>query len=144
MTAQRRVILETLDSLRSLGEHPTADQVYEVARERDDTLHPTTVYRTLGWLADAGLVHPCFLQERGDRCEHFDPATPAGHHHFVCTRCGQVIEFASPHVEQARAQFARQHRVTIERAFLTMHGLCEHCREETLGNGTRPDANEHR
>jgi Fe2+ or Zn2+ uptake regulation protein len=139
MTAQRRAILETL---QDLGGHPTADQVYAAARERDQAIHPTTVYRTLGWLADAGLVNPRHLEARGDRCEHFDPALPAEHHHFVCTHCGRVIEFRSRQIEELKAQFAQQHHVSIERAFLSMHGLCEQCREEQPGNGTRPHADE--
>ena len=138
MTAQRRAILETL---QDLGGHPTADQVYTAARERDDTVHPTTVYRTLGWLADAGLVNPCHLELRGDRCEHFDPAPPTEHHHFVCSGCGRVIEFRSEAIEELKALFARQYRVSIERAFLSMHGLCQQCRG-IQENGTRTVADE--
>jgi Fe2+ or Zn2+ uptake regulation protein len=124
MTAQRRLILQTLDDL---GGHPTADQVYQAAHRHDVALHPTTVYRTLGWLADAGLVNPRHLEPRGDRCEHYDPASPVEHHHFVCTRCGRVVEFAASGLEQIKQQFVAAHGVRITQASLTLHGLCAAC-----------------
>jgi Fur family transcriptional regulator, ferric uptake regulator len=125
MTGQRRLILETLDRM---GGHPTAEQIYDAVRRRDETINPSTIYRTLGWLAEAGLVNPRRL-EPGLRREQFDPALPGEHHHFVCTRCGRVIEFAAEQIEQIKKGFARQQGVAIERASLTLYGVCAECLE---------------
>ena len=61
MTTQRRIILEALEALGAQGEHPNAEQVYEVVRRQNDAIHTSTVYRTLGWLAEAGLVNAQYL-----------------------------------------------------------------------------------
>jgi Fe2+ or Zn2+ uptake regulation protein len=124
MTVQRRLIVETLEAL---GGHPTAEQVYQAARRHDLTLHPTTVYRTLSWLAEAGLVGSRHMEPRGDRCEHFEPASRSEHHHFVCAECGRVIEFAAPPLERIKKDFARRHGVRVDAASLTLHGLCRAC-----------------
>lgn len=127
MTAQRRLILETLEQL---GGHPNAEQVYAAVRQRDARIHPSTVYRTLGWLADQGLVDTRHLDsDRGDRCEHYDSANRSEHHHFVCTACEQVIEFAWP-VEDAKRAVAERFSVVAERASLTVYGLCATCRTD--------------
>jgi Fur family ferric uptake transcriptional regulator len=127
MTAQRRLILETLDRM---GGHPTAEQIYDAVRRRNATINPSTIYRTLGWLAEVGLVNSRRLEP--GRREQFDPALPGEHHHFVCTRCGRVIEFAAEQIEQVKTGFARQQGVTIERASLTLYGICAQCiRRET-------------
>ncbi len=127
MTAQRRLILEALEQL---GGHPNAEQIYQAVRQHDARIHPSTVYRTLGWLADQGLVNTRHLDSgRGDRCEHYDPATQLEHHHFVCTACEHVIEFDWP-VEDAKRAVAEQFGVTVERASLTVYGLCAICREK--------------
>lgn len=127
MTAQRRLILETLEQL---GGHPNAEQVYEAVRQRAARIHPATVYRTLGWLADQGLVNTRHLDgSRGDRCEHYDPASRAEHHHFVCTVCEQVIEFDWP-MEDAKQAVAARFGVAVARASLTVYGLCATCREK--------------
>jgi Fe2+ or Zn2+ uptake regulation protein len=124
MTPQRQLILETLDTL---GGHPTAEQVLRAAQRRNAALHPTTVYRTLAWLTDAGLVTARHLEPRGDRCEHYDPVSPVEHHHFVCTGCGCVIEFEAAAVAQVKRQFAERNAARVDLASLTLHGLCAQC-----------------
>ncbi|MDQ1301452.1 MAG: Fur family transcriptional regulator, ferric uptake regulator [Chloroflexota bacterium] len=141
MTAQRRLILETLETLSS---HPTAEEVYALVQERDPRLNPSTVYRTLAWLEGAGLVSHCHLDTGpdGEHSERYDPVTPVEHHHFICTRCGQVIEFSLPQIETIKAQFAMQHAVTVERAALSLYGTCASCRagnQEPEAGGSQHD-----
>ena len=128
MTAQRRLILETLESL---GGHPTADEVYAVVQRRDPRLNPSTIYRTLAWLESAGLVSHCHLDAgpSGEHSERYDPVTPVEHHHFVCTMCGQVTEFEAPQLEPIKAGFATEHSVIVEKAALTLYGQCATCKD---------------
>jgi Fe2+ or Zn2+ uptake regulation protein len=134
MTAQRRIIL---DALTELAEHPTADEVYALAQARDRRLNPSTVYRTLAWLENAGLVSHCHLDAGpdGERSERYDPVTPTEHHHFICTRCGQVIEFAAAQIETIKAEFARSYDAAVEKAALTLYGLCAECQGAQLATG---------
>lgn len=135
MTAQRRLILETLNAL---GGHPTADEILTAARRRDASLNPSTVYRTLAWLERAGLVNHCHLDSGpdGERSERYDPVTPTEHHHFVCTACGQVIEFEAPDLGRVKAEVARQNRCVVERAALTLFGLCGRCQDLKAGRNS--------
>ena len=141
MTAQRRLILNTLDSM---GGHPTAEQVYTAVARQNPTINPSTVYRTLAWLANAGLVSPLRLGARRQpgSAEQYDPALPAEHHHFVCTGCGSVTEFTSAAVDAAKRSYARHHGAAVERGSLTLYGTCARCRTasepEALGAG-RPE-----
>ena len=127
MTAQRRAILETLEAM---GGHPTAEEVYQAARQSDRAINPSTVYRTLHWLADAGLVAATWLgPERCRRQEPLGRAVPVEHHHFVCTSCGQVIEFTAPQVAALRADFCAAHGASVERAAVTLYGVCASCQD---------------
>jgi Fur family peroxide stress response transcriptional regulator len=85
LTTQRRVILEELLGRR---DHPTADQIFEVVRERLPSLSRTTVYRVLEALVEVGaarrVLHP-------DAVARFDPVTDR-HHHLVCERCGALVD----------------------------------------------------
>jgi Fur family transcriptional regulator, ferric uptake regulator len=127
MTSQRRLILQTLNDL---GGHPTADEICAAARQRDASLHPSTVYRTLAWLESARLVDHCHLDAGSENrhSERFDPVTPVEHHHFVCTACNRVIEFEASHVERIKQDFADQYGAAVERSALTLYGLCPACR----------------
>ncbi|MCX7670426.1 MAG: transcriptional repressor [Anaerolineae bacterium] len=130
MTLQRRIILEAFSAL---AEHPTADEVYALARAKDPRLNPSTVYRTLAWLESAGLVSHCHLDAgpEGEHAERYDPVTPVEHHHFICTVCGDVVEFVAPQIEDLKAEYAARHGVTVEKAALSLYGVCAQCRAQT-------------
>lgn len=130
MTAQRRLILETLEDLER---HPTAEELYEAASKRDSNLNLSTVYRTLRWLEQEGLVSSRrFDEER--RQERFDPFLPAEHHHFLCTVCKQVIEFHDPSIEAIKSNFEEQTGAHVESASVTFYGLCLQCGETADAN----------
>lgn len=74
-----------------LGEsdrHPSAEAVYEIARERMPTISLRTVYQILNDLAAMGELHQLRL---GPGSSRFDPNTEP-HHHLVCESCGEVVD----------------------------------------------------
>ena len=125
LTAQRRLLFAILDSL---GEHPTAEELFLLAREQDPDLNLSTVYRTLRWLEAENLVSArVFNEER--RQERFDPALPSEHHHFMCTRCSNVIEFDSHLFESIKSQFQELNGARVNTGSIVLYGLCAECRK---------------
>ena len=124
MTAQRRLILETLQNLNT---HPTAEELYEIASKKDPSLHLSTIYRTLRWLQQEGLVSSRFFDE-DTRMERFDPASPSEHYHFLCTSCKTVIEFDNLLVNTIKAQFELHSGAQVESGSVVLYGLCANCR----------------
>jgi Fur family transcriptional regulator, ferric uptake regulator len=83
MTSQRRIILE---ELRKTKTHPTADELYVVARKRLPKISLGTVYRNLDQLAESGEIlklEMCGCQKRFDGNTH-------EHFHARCQGCGRV------------------------------------------------------
>lgn len=126
MTAQRRMILE---ALQCLGCHPTAEEIFAVVNRRDPSLHLSTVYRTLRWLEQEGLVSGRRFDET-ERTERFDPVLPSEHHHFICTVCKNVIEFEHPLIERIKAEFAAQNQAHVANASMMLYGVCAACIEK--------------
>lgn len=126
MTAQRRLILETLDRM---GSHPTAEELYAAARQEDPSLHLSTVYRTLRWLEAESLVSTRFFDEER-RQERFDPAAPSEHYHFLCTECKTVIEFDTLLVNTIKAQFELHSGAQVEIGSVVLYGRCALCRQQ--------------
>jgi len=126
MTAQRRLILETLENTSS---HPTAEELFEVVRKFDTKIHLSTVYRTLRWLEQEGLVSARRFDE-GQRQERFDPALPSEHDHFVCKSCQRVIEFNDSQKQTIRDQFEIETGATVETISIELYGLCADCQLE--------------
>ena len=123
MTAQRRLILETLETLSG---HPTAEQVFHIARQRDPALNLSTVYRTLRWLEQENLVSTRLFAE-GRRQERFDAALPSEHHHFMCTDCKRVIEFDTDLIETIKSRFEAETGARVATGAIMLYGLCETC-----------------
>ena len=126
MTSQRRLIMETLSEM---GSHPTAEEIFTLAREKDPSLHLSTVYRTLRWLEQEGLVHSRFFDDER-RQERFDPAPEKEHYHFFCTECKRVIEFDTLLVNAIKAQFELHTGAEVEIGSVVLYGLCAVCREK--------------
>lgn len=130
MTAQRRLILEVFES----GEdHPTADEIYRRARAADESLHLSTVYRTLRWLEEEGFVSPRWFEDER-RQERFDPVVmdDLDHYHFRCRICNEIVEFAEPMVETIKNTYHQQFGGKVESASLTLYGVCGRCSKKYL------------
>lgn len=125
MTAQRRLILETLENC---ADHPTAEEIYARARQADGSLHLSTVYRTLHWLAEEGLVNPRWFEDERPQ-QHFDPVSEddGDHYHFRCQICNNIIEFSEPLMDAIKQSFQQRHGGRIESATLTLYGICRDC-----------------
>jgi Fur family ferric uptake transcriptional regulator len=82
-TRQRQVVLE---ELRKLTSHPTAAELYEIARKRLPKISLGTVYRNLELLAGQGLIRK--LETNGAKAR-FDGDVSI-HHHVRCSKCGRV------------------------------------------------------
>jgi Fur family peroxide stress response transcriptional regulator len=82
---QREAVLHVV---RNTDKHPTADWVYEQVRQVLPNVSLGTVYRNLNLLADEGLVQRVILDDGAVR---FDGKTNQ-HHHFVCTKTGNIFD----------------------------------------------------
>ena len=124
LTSQRRLIVEVLENL---GSHPTAEELHELVKKYDTNVHLSTVYRTLRWLEEEGLVSARVFN--GDlRQERFDPVAPSEHYHFVCVNCNKVIEFNTLLVNAIKAQFELHSGAMVETGSVVLYGICSDCR----------------
>lgn len=119
MTACRQAILRVLAGTRS---HPDARWVYERVQQVLPGVSLSTVYRTLAWLRDRGLVLE-FPTPRGARYD----ADVREHHHVTCRVCGRMEDLDAslnpPPAEAVRhPAFA-----SIESARVELTGLCAEC-----------------
>jgi len=122
ITPQREMIIETLAHDTS---HLTAEEIYARVRERTKAINLATVYRTLEWLVEQGLVSRSDL---GTGQEMYCTIMHGPHIHLVCRRCGAVIDadyrLAVPLAERLQSGYG----FAPDLQHLTMPGLCAACR----------------
>ncbi|MDK2879462.1 MAG: Fur family transcriptional regulator, peroxide stress response regulator [Thermoanaerobacteraceae bacterium] len=123
-TRQRDLILKTLRSTKS---HPTADWIYEKVKKEMPNISLGTVYRNLGTLKEMGEI---LELNYGSKFSRFD-GNPENHYHFVCTRCGKVLDVEGcPVDKQLDETVSRENGVEVFFHRTEFYGLCRDCKEE--------------
>ncbi len=125
ITAQRRTVLEVI--ARHKG-HPTAEEIYDKARQINPRISLATVYRTLTVLRDTGLIDQLYLSSDHDRA-HFELSGSSEHFHFHCLGCGKVVEFQNRRVVDFVAKELTQDAqiAEITEVCVCAEGYCEAC-----------------
>ena len=78
--------------IRGRHDHPTAGDIFEAARQRLPGISYATVYNSLRYLKDAGLVHEISF---GDSASRYDGVMER-HDHAICNECGKLVDLDMP------------------------------------------------
>lgn len=119
LTHQRMVIFQEVAGMDC---HPDAETVYRAVRSRLPMVSLDTVYRTLWLLQDLGLVRVLGARDR----VRFDGNTRP-HHHFVCRKCGAMLDFCSSEYDRVKIPQVVRALGKPETARVEILGTCVEC-----------------
>jgi Fur family transcriptional regulator, peroxide stress response regulator len=122
LTRQRRVVL---DVVQAGDHHPTAAEVFDAARRKMPGISFATVYNSLRFLCDQGLIHEINF---GNGASRYDRETDR-HDHAVCSQCGKLVDFDLPGTVALIRPAARASKFKAESIHLTLVGVCPKCRD---------------
>ncbi len=120
MTPQRLAILHVLH--HSSG-HLSPLEVFNAAKKELPSLTEPTVYRTLDFLAENGLVRP---SHRGNGRVSYEIAG-SDHHHLVCRNCGNEMEVEHSLLKTMYQKLESTSGYKLTDSHLTFFGLCPQC-----------------
>jgi Fur family peroxide stress response transcriptional regulator len=120
LTHQR---MEIFREVAQAGDHPDAEKVFQGVRERMPTVSLDTVYRTLWWLKELGLIRTLGTSRKRTR---FD-ANLSRHHHFVCMECGLTRDFYSDKFDTLTLPESVQSIGYVEKTQVEVKGVCLEC-----------------
>ncbi len=115
-----------LNKLRSTKCHPTAEWLYQNLKSAYPDLSLGTVYRNLAQFKDEGLVASIGVINGQER---FD-ANVTPHTHFVCSKCGAVIDVPGVFRSDEVIRSARRMGFEVTSCEILLHGLCPKCRKK--------------
>jgi Fe2+ or Zn2+ uptake regulation protein len=121
VTSQRLVLHRVL---HDLGHHATAEEVLQAAAPHLPGLSLPTVYATLDLFERLGVARRI---DGAGSAVLYDPRTDA-HHHFLCRRCGRVVDVDAGVDERRLAAAARAAGLEVDGVEVTLRGLCPDCR----------------
>jgi len=122
LTPQRQAVLQVVGES---AEHLTAGEIFEAARRVLPSISYATVYNSLKYLKEAGLINEVSF---GNGASRYDRET-ARHDHALCSRCGRLVDFDLEETTQLMRAAARRSRFKPESISLTLVGLCPDCRD---------------
>jgi Fur family transcriptional regulator, ferric uptake regulator len=120
MTPQRHTIMHIL---KASSRHLSPSQVFEQARMSVPGITEATVYRTLEFLVQAGVVQPTL---DGNRHLVYE-ITGHDHHHLICRSCGMSLEVEHDLLRKLYKQLEVSSGYQLTNSHLTLIGLCPAC-----------------
>ncbi|MDO5111392.1 MAG: transcriptional repressor [Clostridia bacterium] len=129
-TTQRQLVLKIVNESM---DHPTADKIYERARQVDPSISVGTVYRNLNLLSQLGEILHLTVPSGPD---HYD-FNLQDHYHFFCRRCHRVEDMKQVEVAIKTNAGALMPGYRLEGHKLIFFGLCPACIEGKTKEDTK-------
>ena len=124
-TGLRRQVLELV-----WAEHKPA-KAYDLLKKLSDIrsgVAPTTVYRTLDFLQERGLVHKIESLNAYVGCSQ--PNAEHSGHFLICEACSEIKEIENSEISVWLERAAQDEEFKIKTETVELHGLCNRCRPE--------------
>jgi len=123
-TAQRDDIARVFFQL---GRHVSAEELYVEVKKVNPHVGYATIYRTLKLLKECELVNERHFDDLQAQAR-YEIVTKRHHDHFICERCGKIIEFENQRIERLQEIVARDLGALLTRHKMELYGLCADCR----------------
>jgi Fur family transcriptional regulator, peroxide stress response regulator len=120
LTKAREVVLRVI---RGANEHLTANEVFDSARRELPSISFATVYNSLRYLKDSGLIDEI---QFGNGASRYDRMTHR-HDHAICTDCGKLVDIEMEIPADVLKRAAKRSRFKPERLEFTLRGKCPDC-----------------
>lgn len=125
-TRQRELIAEVFFSSQG---HLKVEDLLDRVRAQDPQVSLATVYRTMKLLTECGLASP---HQFGDGHTRYEPSDGQEQHHdhMICKRCGLIVEFCNPHIEELQELIAAEKGFMVTEHKMELYGLCARCQSD--------------
>jgi Fur family transcriptional regulator, ferric uptake regulator len=124
LTPQRLIVLEVI---KSNGRHLTAEEIHAAVLSHQPYINIATIYRTLQWLQEVGLVAPITLGSGPLRYEYVSGTV---HHHLICQECGYEQEIGDDILAALKQQLLERYGFSAQMSHLALLGRCTACQHE--------------
>ncbi len=112
-----------LNAVRQLGNHPTADDVYNYVVQMHPNISMGTVYRNLNSLAEDGILVKISVPDAADRFDH----TLEKHYHIKCMNCKEFVDVNLDYMQDLDDKVAELTKYKILSHDVVFKGICHNC-----------------
>lgn len=124
-----KIRLNIIDLLEQSEELLSAQDIYNIFYEKDDSMNLSTVYRTLDKLADAKIINKIDLEQETQILYEFNHDE---HHHFlVCKSCNKITPIYGCPLHDYELQLTNQTGFKITSHKIEFYGYCKDCQKDS-------------
>lgn len=123
VTPQR---IAVYNMLMNTYEHPNAEMIYKTLEPTNPTMSLATVYKTLDFFKQLGLVQELNVGEPSSRYD----AVVQCHPHTVCKVCGKVEDLHMEQLTEVAKKLVPDLDFDVEMEQLILYGTCGTCRKK--------------
>lgn len=102
-----------------------AYELLDALKLTESSAKPATVYRTLDFLLEFGLIHKIESTNAFVACHHFDCSHPV--QFLICDTCGDVKEIQSEGLKDTLDKQAQTVGFNVVKQTIEAHGTCVTC-----------------
>lgn len=119
---------EIIEMIKNLYNHPTAEEIYFLTKQKDSAVSRSTVYRNLNVLVEQGMVTQIAVSNGPDRYDY--RKNREEHGHVVCTKCGKICDFQyNFDTTELKNRIEKQTGIEISEDGIVIKGICNSCKK---------------
>ncbi|WP_180174583.1 MULTISPECIES: transcriptional repressor [unclassified Acinetobacter] len=126
LTPLRKEVLELI--LNASGPMGAYDLLAKIKSESDRPAAPPTVYRTLDFLLEKGLIHRLTSINAYIPCCHPREGHQAAF--LICTECKNVTEASAQGLLKQLDELSASDQFTAHHSIIEISGICQQCRNK--------------
>ena len=111
--------------MEQLCDHPTAEEIFDLAARECPGLSLGTVYRNLNLLCENGRLLKVPIPGASDRFDH----TLVDHAHAYCTQCGSVTDVLPEALPLLQDALREGSGFQVRQMNLVLEGICPQCQK---------------
>ena len=117
--------LDILDAFLETEEHITLEELCRLLEEKGHSFDPKFVRQCLNRMVDLGFAQRKQFEGQPIRYEHRHLGKH--HDHLICTKCGNILEFANDDMERLQLEISAQYGFHMLQHRMDIYGICSRC-----------------
>ena len=131
VTPQRKEIVRVFCEHSTKQHHLSAEELYEILREKNFDFGLATVYRSVELLSSLGILSRIDFGDGRARYELSAGNSKAhNHHHLICLNCKKIIEFEEDLLDDLEKVIEKKSKFKIKNHEVKFFGYCSECRRK--------------
>ncbi|MFW6282169.1 MAG: Fur family transcriptional regulator [bacterium] len=128
LTPKRKKVLQIF--LQNKNKHLSAENIYLLIKENNNSIGMATIYRTLNLFVEKGIIIKRDFDDKSSRYEFINKEEKSKHHHLICKNCGKVIEKKGLLPDDLKETLLKKEGFKVVNHSLKIYGYCKECRND--------------